>query len=368
MTRRREDLEGPSVRAGDPFQSESLATGQGLAEALEDVRERALGMIEELVSGSPCPAAGTSTAGPPQVPTEGLDDPLIEDLLHDDLGLKEMVEQCSNLRASLLRRWVAAHHTPSLTDVRVLIELNRAIDQTLVEAIAHARIGARRKREVFLAVLGHDLRTPLGALVTASEYLVARGKLTERDLRLATMIRRSGRRMTNLVDDLLNFARCRLGDGIPINRSHTDLEALGREIVEEAKAAHPECELRFEARGELQGGWDAGRLGEALSNLIENAVLHGANEPVTVTLIGADDEVVASIHNAGSTIPREDQRRIFDAFVHGATTEATCHPGNGLGLGLYIAREIARAHGGSIVVSSSSQSGTTFNVHLPRAG
>lgn len=103
-----------------------------------------------------------------------------------------------------------------------------------------------------------------------------------------------------------------------------------------------------------------------MSNLIENAVHHGARAPVTVTLIGEEDEVVASIHNAGSAIPDEDQQRIFDPFVHCATNEGSRRPGQGLGLGLYIAREIARAHGGSITVSSSAQSGTTFDVHLPR--
>jgi len=358
----------PSVSGHDPLHSQPLAAGDRLTEALDEVRERALEMIEELGSGSPRPARDASPEQLPNVATEEMEGLLDEDLLHDDLGLKEMVEQCSDLRARIVRRWTAAHPTPSLTDVKVLIELNRAIDQTLVEAIVRSRIGARRRRELFLAVLGHDLRTPLGALVTASEYLVARGKLTERDLRLANTIRSSGRRMTGLVNDLLDFARCRLGEGIPIARSNTDLEAIGREIVEEAKAAHPECELRFEARGELRGGWDAGRLGEALANLIENAVLHGAPAPVTVTLIGEDDEVVASIHNAGSTIPDEDQQRIFDPFVHGGTTEGTCRSGEGLGLGLYIAREIARAHGGSIVVSSSVTSGTTFDVRLPRAG
>jgi signal transduction histidine kinase len=347
----------------DPLHRDSKATGRRLAEALQEIRERSLEAIEEFESGSPRQAddASSEEKDLPNVTTQG-----IEDLLDDDLGLREKVEKCSDLRASLVRQWVAAYHTPSLGDVNGLIELNKAIDRSLMESIARSRTRARERRELFLAVLGQDLRTPLGALVMGSEYLVARGESTARDLRIATRIRNSGRRMTDLVNDLLDFSRCRLGEGIPIVRSHTSLEAIGREIVEEVKAAHPECELRFEARGELQGEWDAGRLGQALSNLVENAVLHGASAPVTVTLIGKEDEVVASVHNIGSTIPDGDQQRIFDPFVHGSTTEGTRRPGRGLGLGLYIAREIVRAHGGSIMVSSSAQSGTTFEVHLPR--
>jgi signal transduction histidine kinase len=343
----------------DPLHEESQATGRRLGEALEEIRERALEMIEELERGTPRQSGASSEE--PNVTTQE-----IEDLLDDDLGLKEKVEKCSDLRASLLRHWSAAHRTPSLAELKDLIELNKAIDQSLVESIARARNAARRRRELFLAMLGHDLRTPLGAMVMGSEYLVARGALTERDLRVATRVRNSGRRMTDLVNDLLAFSKCRLGDGIPIVRSHTCLEAIGREIVEEVRSAHPDCELLFEARGDLQGEWDAGRLGEALSNLVENAVQHGAIAPVTLALIGEEDEVAVSVHNAGSTIPDEDQQRIFDPFVNCATTEGTRRPGQGLGLGLYIAREIARAHGGSITVSSSMQSGTSFDMHLPR--
>jgi signal transduction histidine kinase len=272
----------------DPLHEESQATGRRLGEALEEIRERALEMIEELERGTPRQSDDASSEEPNGTTQE------IEDLLDDDLGLKEKIEKCSDLRASLLRQWSAAHRTPSLAELKDLIELNKAIDQSLVESIARARNAARRRRELFLAMLGHDLRTPLGAMVMGSEYLVARGALTERDSRVATRVRNSGRRMTDLVNDLLAFSKCRLGDGIPIVRSHTCLEAIGREIVEEVRSAHPDCELLFEARGDLQGEWDAGRLGEALSNLVENAVQHGAIAPVTVALIGEEDEVVVS--------------------------------------------------------------------------
>jgi signal transduction histidine kinase len=346
----------------DPLDMQSQATGHRLAEALQEIRERAMETIEALENGSSFQADDAASEEPGGTTQE------IEDLLDDDLGLREKIAKCSDLRASLVRKWAAAHRMPSPAEVNALIALDQAIDRSLLESIARARTRARRRRELFLAMLGHDLRTPLGAVVLASEYLVARGRLNERDRRLATRIRNSARRMTDLVNDLLAFSRCRLGDGIPLVRGPASLEAIGREIVEEAKAAHPECELQFAARGELKGEWDAGRLGEALANLVENAVVHGASAPVTVDLIGGDDEVVASIHNDGIAIPDGDLGRIFDPFVYCANTEGIRRPRQGLGLGLYIAREIARAHGGSITVSSSAQAGTTFDVHLPRAG
>lgn len=345
----------------DPLHMESQDTGRRLVDALRQVRERASETITELPRESPGQADDPSPGDLPKVTTQE-----IEDLLDDDIGLKEKIDKCSEARARLIRQWVAAHRTPSLAEVNGLISLNKAIDESLMESIAGARIQARKRRELFLAMLGHDLRTPLGALLMASEYLVKRGALTERDLRLATRIRNSGQRMTDLVNDLLDFSRCRLGGGIPIVRSHTCLKEIAREIVEEVRSAHPECNLRLEARGELEGEWDRGRLGQAMSNLVQNAVLHGADAPVTVTLRGETDEVVASIHNAGSAIPDADRQRIFDPFVQAASTDRVGRPKLGLGLGLYIAREIARAHGGSIMVSSSAQAGTTFDVHLPR--
>ncbi len=345
----------------DPLHTESEDTGRRLADALQQVRERASERIAELPRELPRQGDDASPGDLPKVTTQE-----IEDLLDDDIGLKEKIDKCSDARARLVRQWVAAHRSPSLAEVNGLISLNKTIDEGLMESIARARIQARKRRELFLAMLGHDLRTPLGALLMASEYLVKRGALTERDLRLATRIRSSGQRMTDLVNDLLDFSRCRLGDGMPIVRSRTCLKEIAREIVEEARSAHPECDLRFEARGELEGEWDAGRLGQAMSNLVENAVLHGDRAPVTVVLIGEENEVVASIHNAGSAIPDADRQRLFDPFVHPASTDRADRPKQGLGLGLYIAREIARAHGGSIMVSSSPQAGTTFDVHLPR--
>lgn len=345
-----EPPERASAHRSDPDRER---VGRRLAEELDEVRERTLARLRNVT--------GEAHAD------EDRGERPADEMLDDDLGLRERIEECRDLRASLIHQWAAAHHAPSSSDVEDLVRLSEAIDRSLMDSLARACDRARRAREMFLAVLGHDLRTPLGAVVMASEYLVTGGELTERDLRLATRIRSSGQRMKDLVNDLLDFTRCRLGEGIPVTPVRTSFGAIATEVVEEIRAAHPECELRCDVRGAMQGNWDAGRLWQALSNLVENAVFHGGGGTVRFSVTAEGGDVVATVHNAGTTISAEDQERIFDPFEHCARAGAGQRPGGGLGLGLYIAREIAVAHGGSITVSSSPGSGTTFALRVPRA-
>jgi signal transduction histidine kinase len=219
---------------------------------------------------------------------------------------------------------------------------------------------------MFLAILGHDLRSPLGAVLTASNFLATAGNLAGANLTLAEKIRSSGERMLALISDLLDFTRSRLGRGIPITRTKTDIGKVARETVEEVGLHHPSHELTFAASGDLEGLWDRQRVSQALSNLISNAVQHGAEgTPVRVTAVGSADEVVIGIQNRGAVIASDDLRQIFDPFKRISSAEQVQQPGS-LGLGLYIARQIATAHGGWITVASSEESGTTFELHLPR--
>lgn len=354
-----EPPERDSVPGSDTFEGKR-GVGRVLAAELHEVRERALARLQDL-SGEWTDLMADVRAG------ERREVGSPDEILDDDLDLRERIEKCRELRASMIHQWSAAHRAPSSSDIDDLIRFSEAIDRILMESIAQAHGRARRAREMFLAVLGHDLRTPLGAVVMASEYLVTRGELTERDLQLATRIRSSGQRMDALVNDLLDFTRCRLGDGIPISPVRTSFGAIAAEVVEEIRAAHPDCELQCDIRESVQGDWDAGRLWQALSNLIENAVFHGGGTPVRVSVTAEAGDVVASVHNAGSAVSVEDQERIFDPFERVAREGGPIRggPGGGLGLGLYIARAIAVAHGGSLTMSSSPASGTTFNLRVP---
>jgi len=281
--------------------------------------------------------------------------------------LEEMCSEYRALRASVLRLWTTDHGALDGADVHDLIRFNEAIDMALAESITRFSTGLDHSRDMFLAVLGHDLRTPLSAIVTASSFLATNGRVTGRDLTLAERIYSSGRRMNRLVGDMLDFTRSRLGRGIPLTPEEIDLGEIGRDAVEECQTTHPTGDLRFEVRGNVRGEWDPSRVSQALCNLITNAVQHGAASTATVVRArGEAEEVVVSIHNLGRLIEPEDQQLIFDPFKRIMSTEPQVTAQGSMGLGLYIAEQIALAHGGSIQVRSTVEEGTTFELHLPR--
>lgn len=289
------------------------------------------------------------------------------DRAESGFSLKEMISEYRALRASVLRLWTDDHGALDEADVHDLIRFNEAIDMALAESITTFSTGLDHSREMFLAVLGHDLRTPLHAVVTASSFLTTNGGLTGRNLTLAERIHSSGSRMNGLVGDLLDFTRARLGRGIPITPTEIDLAEIGRDAVDECQATHPTGEVRFEVIGNVHGAWDPSRVNQALCNLIDNAAQHGAaSTPIVVTARGAVDEVVVSVHNLGRVIAREDQELIFDPFKRIGSEESESTPQSSMGLGLYIAKQVALAHGGSIELRSTEDEGTTFELHLPR--
>ena len=219
-------------------------------------------------------------------------------------------------------------------------------------------------REQFIAVLGHDMRNPLSAVTTGTELLLRRG-LPAAEQKIVERMRGSARRMARLVDDLLDFARGRLGGGIPLATVEIDdLEALLHLIVQEARLIHPDRTIHYESvpTGRFRG--DPGRLGQLLANLIGNALQHGtADTPVTVTLTRAAGSVTLSVLNQGTPIPERALTRLFQPFFRGSGGE----PRAGLGLGLYIVSAIVTSHGGHIDVRSSRDEGTRFICTFPVA-
>ena len=348
-------------------------TSAGETMDIRALRDHAAGMLSAIALDieQPQSEADQERKSKGDAPDEGQADTAAErhgtDRADDGFSLQEMFSEYRALRASVLRLWTDEHGALDGTDVPDLIRFNEAIDMALAESITRFSIGLDHSREMFLAILGHDLRTPLNAIVAASNLLATNGTLTGRDLTLAERIHSSGSRMNGLVGDLIDFTRSRLGKGIPITPTEIDLAQIGREAVEEVRAMHPTGELRFETRGNVRGKWDPSRVSQALSNLIANAVHHGAeSSPVVVKACGEADEVVVSVHNLGRVITAEDQSLIFDPFKRIVSAESDRPPQSSLGLGLYIAKQIALAHAGSIRVCSSVERGTTFELHLPR--
>ncbi|MEX2471615.1 MAG: HAMP domain-containing sensor histidine kinase [Gemmatimonadota bacterium] len=281
-------------------------------------------------------------------------------------SLEEMISEYRALRASVVRLWTD-DRTLDGTDVQDLIRFNEAIDMAMAESIPTFTAALDYSRQMFLAVLGHDLRTPLNAIVAASSFLATNGTLTGRDLTLAKRVHSSGTRMDHLLSDLIDLTNSRFGRGIPIIPVEIDLVESGQEAVDECLVTHPTGEVRFEVSGNLRGAWDPDRLSQALCNLVGNAMQHGsASTPIMVTARGEADEVVVSVHNHGRVIEPEDQERIFDPFERIVSAESERPRVRNSGLGLYIAEQIALAHGGSIRLRSTEEEGTTFELRLPR--
>jgi len=279
----------------------------------------------------------------------------------------EMVSEYRALRASVIRLWTRVNGTLCDDDLEDLMRFNEAIDQALAESITRYTSDIDRSREMFVAILGHDLRTPLGTVIMGSQFMLEEGGLAEPQLAMATRILSSGKRMNQMVGDLLDFTRGRLGSGIPITREAMDLAVVARQAVDEIRTAHPECLVQFSASGDLKGSWDAARVSQVLANLLGNAVQHGASDKrISVTAQGEATDVVIRIHNYGPPIPRSEIAGLFSPFKRFRAGEAASRDAGSLGLGLYIAERVVTAHDGSIDVRSSAEAGTLFTVRLPR--
>jgi PAS domain S-box-containing protein len=222
-----------------------------------------------------------------------------------------------------------------------------------------------RFNELFVGVLAHDLRTPLAAILTTAELLKSRLPNPEdRNAKPIGRLLSSGLRMTRMIEQLLDFTRLRFGGGVTLEARPMDLGPHVRQLVDEMEGANPEWPVAVEMTGELRGTWDADRLGQLFSNLLGNAFQHGSPEDgVRVRVNGeAPDSVRIEIHNMGA-IARDRLPHVFDPLIGG---ERRRDKSRGLGLGLFIARAIARAHAGDIGVTSTAAGGTTFVVTLPR--
>ena len=204
-------------------------------------------------------------------------------------------------------------------------------------------------REQFIAVLGHDLRNPLGAVISATE-LLKRSEHTDRHNKLLNIIQSSSVRMYEMINNIMDMARGRLGGGISINPVPVDLEALLKEVSNELKIANPERSIQSNFKIDNVIQCDPVRIAQLVSNLLANAIAHGASEsPIVLYAETSDQFWEITVTNEGKQIPDDTIKDLFHPFQRGGT--ASNH--NGLGLGLYISSEIAKAHHGSLTVTST---------------
>jgi len=290
--------------------------------------------------------------------------------LGSGFDLMEMVSEYRALRASVLRLWGESGPAPDERDVDDLTRFNESIDQSVSKAVASYTRRVDQSRDLFLAILSHDLRNPLNSITVSAAAISEFGGPDPETIGCAAQIVTSAEVMARMIGDLLDYTRTRLGAGMPVSPAPMDLGVLCRELFDQFRTAHPRRVIRYAADGDLRGDWDADRLRQAISNVLGNAVQHGdADAPIDLRATGEPLQVVVEVHNGGAPIPPGEVPKIFDPLVRGsgAKTPRANRPGS-IGLGLYIAREIARSHGGRIDVTSAVGAGTTFTIRLPRHG
>jgi len=241
----------------------------------------------------------------------------------------------------------------------ILAALSSVADQI---AIAIDRDASERFRELFIGMLGHDLRNPLSSVMISSHILAK--KVPASQQHTVARIQNSAARMDRMIAQVLDFTRARSGGTIPISRTSADLAVIGAQVIDELAVANPHKTIHVTATGDATGMWDTDRLAQVFSNLLSNALTYSQNDtPIQIRLRATETDVEWSIHNNGPPIPNDLLPNLFDPFrrAHHTTRAGT----QGLGLGLFISREIVKAHGGTISVTSTATAGTLFTVVVP---
>lgn len=284
--------------------------------------------------------------------------------------LVQLFAEFRALRASVMRSWKRsdeASTTPDSLDQIMLF--NEGMDKALAESVQRYSSEVAASREMFLAVLGHDLRGPLSG-INMSTLLLTKPDLDDAARhKAAARIKRASAEMGGLITDLLEYTRTRLGAGMPMEMMDCDLGAVCEDALEALRTGFPEQQFVQTLSGDLNLQADAPRLHQALSNLLANAVQHGdRGAPITLSAAGEADAVVLKVGNSGEPIAADAILVIFEPLVRAPSSVAQSQERSktSLGLGLFIVREIVLGHGGTIEVQSSAQTGTVFSVRLPR--
>jgi signal transduction histidine kinase len=288
--------------------------------------------------------------------------------LQSGYSVEQLVSEYRALRSSVLHQWTSQMASRQATDMEDVTRFNEAIDQALAESVARYAHLVKQSENMFLAILGHDLRNPLGTVITGATFVMRATDIPSKYVLAATRIFNSGQRMSKLIGDLIDFTRTHLGSGIPIKPKRMNLAEVCMNVVEELRTSHPERIIDFSTFAREDVFADDDRLAQVLSNLIGNALQYGArHEPIGVSISSTEQEVSVAVNNKGPVIPAAKLGSVFDPLVRLAATENLDDVREtSLGIGMFIAREIVSAHNGSIAVESNEREGTTFRITVPR--
>jgi signal transduction histidine kinase len=291
------------------------------------------------------------------------------DRVTEQFDLEQLIAEFRAVRGSVLRRWAvqkqgAAGHPEEIT------RFNESIDEALAWSVRSYARKHDEARTVILGVLAHDLRNPLHSALLSASYIIRHETINAKCIQAAARIKVSIGRCDQLVSDLIDYARSKLGQGIPMDLRVENMQGLCSAAIDEVESANPGRFITQSYSGELNGTWDSARMEQLLGNLLTNALKHGhSGTPVVLTAKGTADAVSVEIHNDGPAIPTGARASLFEPLYMKEIPGSRFPAGSsGLGLGLYICRAIARSHGGDIEVTSSEHAGTSFTLVLPRAG
>ena len=285
-----------------------------------------------------------------------------------DFSLLQLSAEFRALRASVLRLWLPTVKDMTEATADEMVRFNEAIDQALAESVVTYSARADHMRELFLAILGHDLRAPLSSMSIAGELLTGAHVKPEQVTDIGRRVKRGSRLMSKMVEDLIGYTRTQLGAGMPTVLLESDLGDILQAALDDATATHPETCFETETHGSLTGQFDGVRMQQLLTNLLVNAAQYGSREvPVRIVVRSDAEQVLIEVINDGPVIPTESLELIFSPLIQLPGVEEDARPRTSLGLGLFVAREIALAHGGGISATSTEEQGTVFTISLARS-
>ena len=284
--------------------------------------------------------------------------------------LVQLFAEFRALRASVMLSWKRSGEASATHDsLDQMMLFNEGMDKALAESVQRYSGEVAASRDMFLAVLGHDLRGPLSGISMATLLLSKPGLDEAARHKAAARIKRASTEMGGLITDLLEYTRTRLGAGMPMELAECDVGAVCEDALEAIRTGFPEQQFVQTLSGDLNLRADAPRLHQALSNLLANAVQHGdRGAPITLSAAREADAVVLKVGNQGEPIAADALLVVFEPLVRAPSTAAQSQDRSktSLGLGLFIVREIVLGHGGTITVQSAADSGTAFTIRLPR--